>query len=143
MESTENKKATSGSNPAGSQFNIEFWMPEKFELKMVNASTLTDYELWVGITSVLCNFLVGFVVAAITYSPQLDGDSKIIPASQYAQSLLWVVTAIFALFVIGAASVAYKKRKTMNLKAKKLDYVATVVTENMRQVPPNIADEST
>ena len=29
------------------------------------------------------------------------------------------------------------------LKAKKLDYVATVVTENMRQVPPNIADEST
>lgn len=135
MENTENNKASSGSNPAGSQFNIEFWMPEKFELKMVNASTLTDYELWVGITSVLCNFLVGFFVAAITYSPQLDDNKEVLPSSLYAQFLLWVITIIFALFVIGAAFVAYKKRNTMNLKAKKLNYVATVVSENTMPVP--------
>lgn len=131
MEGSDNIKACSGSNPAGSQFDLELWMPEKFELKMVNASTLNDYELWVGITSVLSNIFVGFIVAAITYSPERNELDQVIPSSHYAQSLLWIVTIIFGAFVLLSGIIAFNKRNTMNKKAKKLNYVASVASENI------------
>ena len=38
-------------NPIGKELQVEVSIPKKFEVKMVDASSLGDYELWVFIAS--------------------------------------------------------------------------------------------
>ena len=130
MENSENIKVHSSSNPAGNQFDLELWMPEKFELKMVNASSLNDYEIWGVITSILCNFAVGFAVAAITYTKETDSADMVIKSSQQVQDLLWSVFVIFFILVIASGIFAFHKRRKMNMRAKKINYVASLATES-------------
>ena len=60
-------------NPIGEELRVEVTIPKKIEIKMVDASSLNDYEVWIFIASIVCNFLVGFIVATITAS----GDNTI------------------------------------------------------------------
>lgn len=125
----DNSSGNSSTNPAGNGFRVELSMPKKFEIKMVNASSMNDYELWGIITSVLCNFVVGFFVAAITYTKECV-DNKVLPSSEQVQNLLWVVSAIFLVFTILSIMMTLKKRNTIKKDTKKVQYEAKMIPDS-------------
>ena len=102
----QNPKAGSSSNPIGEEFMVEVSIPEKIEIKMVDATSLNDYELWSVLTSVFCNFFIGFLVASISNTVE---DKKL---------LYWIVTIIFFVFSIVFFFMTYKKRQSMNIRTK-------------------------
>lgn len=105
MSNEQNPKADE-SNPIGNELSVEVSIPEKFEVKMVDASSLNDYELWVFIASLLCNFLVGFVVAYISNTiKERDG------------LYLMITIIMFILFILSCYMV-FDKRKNMTVKKK-------------------------
>ena len=102
----QNTKAEIESNPIGNELQFELSIPEKIEIKMVDASSLNDYELWGVIASVFCNFLVGFLVASISNT------------EEKCTSLYWSITGIFAIFCISSVIMVWLKRKQMTIKKK-------------------------
>jgi hypothetical protein len=93
-------------NPFGKELQIEVSIPQKFEVKMVDASSLGDYELWVFIASLLCNCSVGFVIAGISNTIE-----DRVPLYISINIMLFV---FFALSLI----IVYKKRKKMTIEKK-------------------------
>lgn len=125
----DNSSGNSSTNPAGNGFRVELSMPKKFEIKMVNASSMNDYELWGIITSVLCNFVVGFIVAAVTYTKEYV-DNKVLPSSEQVQNLLWAVSAIFFVLTLLPILMTLQKRRTIKKDTKKVQYEAKMIQES-------------
>lgn len=71
---------------------------------MVDASSLSDYEVWIFIASLICNFLVGFVVGAITNT---NKDSDFLYGG--------IIILLVFLFIISLI-MAYRKRLKMTLE---------------------------
>lgn len=105
-DSVQNQKANIEANPIGNELQVEVSIPEKFEIKMVDASTLSDYELWGAITSVILNFFVGFLVAAISNT------------NDALKTILWSISGIFLLFSGFSIYMAFRKRRNMTIKKK-------------------------
>lgn len=73
---------------------------------MVDASSLNDYEIWLFIASLICNFLVGFVVSTFTAaSPDSLG-------AYIAFDVLCLVLLVFAIIM------TFKKRNKMSIEKK-------------------------
>jgi len=53
------------SNTVTQSLNVTLSVPQTIEIKMVDASTLSDYELWFFITSLCFGAFTGFVVPFI------------------------------------------------------------------------------
>ncbi len=106
MSNEGNNKAEIESNPIGNELQFELSIPEKIEIKMVDASSLNDYELWVFIASLLCNFLVGFIVACI---------SNTIPEREF---LYITISVIFGSLFAFSIFEVYQKRKKMSIEKK-------------------------
>ena len=87
-------------NPIGNELQVEVSIPKKFEVKMVDASSLGDYELWVFIASLLCNFLVGFIVSYISNTIE-DRDPL----------YLSITIMLSVLFLISIKMVCVKRKK--------------------------------
>lgn len=102
----QNPKASNESNPIGEELMVEVSIPEKIEIKMVDASSLNDFELWSLLASIFCNFFVGFLVAAIS-----NTEEKRV-------CLYWSVTGIFLAFSIFFIIMMVIKRKKMSIKTK-------------------------
>ena len=92
-------------NPIGDELAVEVSIPKKIEIKMVDASSLSDYEVWVFIASLLCNFLVGFGVATFSADVTIRG-------AYIAFDVL-----CFALFLV-SIRMAYVKRRKMSIERK-------------------------
>lgn len=104
----ENKpKPGTEANPLGDAFDIMVSIPDKLEIKMVNASILSDYEVWVFISSILSNAAIGFWVA---YATSLS-DAKIM--------LFWNAIVFTVLFLV-TLFVALSKRFTLSKKSKSI-----------------------
>lgn len=103
-----------GQNPISDELNVEVTIPNRIEIKMVNASSLGDYEVWIFIASLICNFLVGFVVA--TFSADNRGGF-------IAFDILCAVLLIIALFM------AFKKRSGMSVEKKTIRLGVKKTTE--------------
>lgn len=102
-EKTQNPKDLV-QNPIGDELQVEVSIPKKIEIKMVEASSLSDYEVWIFIASIVCNFLVGFVVATITNNnPSIIGIFL-------AVDFLFLVLLIVSLYMVR------KKRKGMAIE---------------------------
>jgi hypothetical protein len=91
-------------NPIGDELQVEVSIPKKIEIKMVDASTLSDYEVWFFIASLVCNFLVGFVVATIS-----TDETRV-------RWILLAVDVFFLLLLIVAIVMVWKKRKGMSIE---------------------------
>lgn len=102
-------------NPAGDAFNVTVSIPESIKIKMVDASALYDYEVWVLIASILSSALVGFLVA---YLQAVDSNS---PSQTYAG---WV-TVVFGLLFFVSLSTGFVKRRTLNKKGKDIQLRTT------------------
>lgn len=91
-------------NPIGDELRVEVSIPKKIEIKMVDASSLSDYEVWIFIASIVCNFLVGFVVATIT-----SEDTKI-------RGIFIAVDTLFLILLIVSIVMVVIKRKRMSIE---------------------------
>ncbi|HWY13131.1 MAG TPA: hypothetical protein VN026_17475 [Bacteroidia bacterium] len=110
------QKAGVESNPLGDAFGISVSIPEKVEIKMVNASILSDYEIWIFISSILSNAVIGFWVAYST-NTNINTD-KIL----FCNSCIF--TGLFIITLIVAISKRYKlskKSRTINLRTTKVE----------------------
>lgn len=87
----------SRSNPLATGLNVLVSVPETIEIKMVEASTLGDYEIWILIASILASAVVGFVVAYVQDTNQ--------------DSLLYTGIVFGVLFVIAFAMAVFKRHK--------------------------------
>jgi len=56
-------KSEHSENPLAHYLNVTVSIPETIEIKMVDASVLADYEVWVFISSILGSAVTGFLVA--------------------------------------------------------------------------------
>ena len=102
-------------NPLAGGLSISVYVPEPIEIKMVDASVLSAYEIWVFIASVLSSTTVGFWVA---YTQALDAKA---PTAPY----ILHTTQVFAgLFVIAAAT-AVAKRRILSRKSKSVKLSVT------------------
>ncbi|MCB0539549.1 MAG: hypothetical protein H6576_05920 [Lewinellaceae bacterium] len=113
----ENKpKPGTESNPIGDAFDIMVSIPDRLEIKMVNASILSDYEVWIFISSLISNAVIGFWVA---YATNTNVNASSI--------LFWnsiVFTILFMITLIVALSKRYtlsKKSKSIKLKTSKVE----------------------
>lgn len=93
-------RSPAAENPVADTFNIVVSVPDSIEIKMVDASALADYEIWVFIASILSNAVVGFLVA---YFQAIDAKS---PSKTY---IGWTLFIFIVLFVISTATAIYKR----------------------------------
>ena len=96
-------------NPFAQSANITLSIPETVEVKLVDASVLADYEIWILLTSILSSAVTGFVVA-IVQAPTNDQGRYIANA------------VIFSLLMLGAALMGHYKRKKLGKNARKIRF---------------------
>lgn len=101
-------------SPFDAAFNVTVTIPQSVDIRMVDASTLADYEVWIFISSVLSSAVVGFVVAAIQ-----DPDDIQIK----------IIAIMFGGLFLVAAVMALTKRHKLSAKSKKLRLQTTDVQE--------------
>ena len=96
-------------NPFAHSSSITVSVPESVEVKLVDASALADYEVWVLLTSILSSAVTGFLVAII----QAVADYK----SQYV-----AITMVFAILMFICALMAIMKRRKLSSKARRVRF---------------------
>ena len=115
LDNTPLKKEIEG-NPLGQAFNVMLSIPEKLEIKMVDASSLADYEIWVFISTILSSATIGFWVAYFQNTNQSTNEI-----------LFWnslILTILFFTTLIVSIIKRYKlnkKSRTINLKTTQYD----------------------
>jgi len=95
------------SNPFA-PFNVTVLVPEKIEIKMVDASALGEYEIWVFFASLLSNGVVGFFIA---WRQALDSNSP--SGTSYFWSFI-----LFLLLFIAAFGRAIWRRIVLQRRSK-------------------------
>lgn len=107
-DEVENYPDEAGPNVGAGDFDIAISIPEVLEIKMVDASALSDYEIWFFASSSILSFLTGFAVA--WFQEQDDRASR----------LLLVVVAAFGMLFVGAFSMTIVKRRAIRRKSRML-----------------------
>lgn len=107
-EADEFTSSPAADNPVSDSFNIVVSIPESIKIRMVDASALADYEVWIFIVSLTSNFMVGFLVS---YFQAIDTNS---PSRTY---IGWTAFFFIALFVVTGAT-ALRKRASIQSKGK-------------------------
>jgi heme/copper-type cytochrome/quinol oxidase subunit 3 len=117
IESYSGQEAQEAQDTKEQGVDILVSVPTNIEVKMVDASTLSDYEIWFFSSSSLLSCTVGFVIAYI----QAPEDK-----TQYIKSLL-VTSLIFGVLFIFCVIMTFikrhslkKKGQTINLKTGKI-----------------------
>ena len=96
-------------NPIASAASVTLSIPESVEVRLVDASALADYEVWVLMTSILSSAVVGFVVAS------MQATSTVRP--------LYATTAIlFAALVVICGGMAFLKRRRLTARARRIRF---------------------
>lgn len=95
-------------NPIGNELNVEVSIPKRFIIKMVDVTSLNDYEIWVFIASLICNFLVGFVVATVSADAGVRG-------------VYISFDILCAILLVLAIVMAVIKRKKMSIEKKSIN----------------------
>ena len=120
VDADDYKNSELGDDPIEDTFNITVSIPETVEIKMVNASTLADYEVWIFISSVLSNALLGFLVAYFTNTDTAKSQSFLFSA------------IIFTILFIISVVVAFSKRSQLQKKSKDIKLKTTAFKNKKR-----------
>lgn len=115
VESEQFSKSPAADNPAQEPFNIVVTVPAAIQVRMVDASALADYEIWVFIASILSNAAVGYLVA---YFQALDAKS---PSTTY---IGWTAVVFIVLF-IATTFTAFTKRASLRKKGRDIQLKTT------------------
>src|SRR5665647_834604 len=92
METTSN----SVGNPLAHEFNVIVSIPQTVKIKLVDASLLSEFEIWLYLSSALLNFSTGFWV---TYAQNTN--------AQVNKILLWISICFSLLFFFTLITVSY------------------------------------
>lgn len=103
MGTEENNKKNLESNPIGQNLNVNVSIPKQIKIDLVDASTLSDLEIWIFIASVMSNFVVGFAVAWAQT-----------PETSNLLSVYKMVTLIFAALLLFSFLMVYVKYKKLS-----------------------------
>ena len=114
----KNSRETPGQNPLMGGLRFLLSVPEEIEIRMVDASTLSDYEVWFFLASIAASAFVGFLVPAIT--TKLDD-----PVFKPLCLMTVFLFVIFGVFV----RMAFVKRRFLKKKAKILKCLVSEVSE--------------
>lgn len=102
------------SNPLAQQFNVVVSIPQAVNVKLVDASLLNDFEIWMYLSTVLLNISTGFWVS---YSQNAN--------KQIDKMLCWTsicFTIIFAFTIM----IAISKRVKMNRKSRNVELATSI-----------------
>jgi len=102
-------------NPFSKGLNVMVSVPDIIKIRMVDASVLGDYEIWLFISSILASAVVGFFVA------YLQSEDEI---------YLLVNTIIFLILFIISIIMAILKRNKLRAKSKQINLKATEITKD-------------
>jgi VIT1/CCC1 family predicted Fe2+/Mn2+ transporter len=97
-------------NPLGDALDVTVSIPETLEIRMVDATVLSDYEVWQFISSLIGAAVVGFGVA---FFQEVDDMT------------LLAVTLMFLLLFAIAVRMAYAKRQRLTKKSRSIRLRAT------------------
>ncbi len=111
--------APSTDNPVARGLNVAVLVPDTIEIRMVDASALQDYEVWILITSVLGSAVVGFVVALWQSSSSKDGLDK----------GLIMPLVVFAILMAISGAMLVSKRRKLTKKSRAIKLRATDASE--------------
>lgn len=105
-------------NPLAHQFNVVVSIPEAVKIKLVDASLLNEFEIWMYLSTVLLNFATGFWT---TYVQNTNKDMETI--------LAWTSLCFSMLFVFCVIT-AIVKRIKIDKKSKNIDLQTSVSNPN-------------
>ena len=111
VEGDQYSNAPASENPLGGSFNITVSVPDKISIKMVDASILEDYEIWLFISSLLGSAVVGFLVSLLQ---AMDTKSA---ALNYIGWTTVVFVVLFAISII----VALRKRSALRKEGRDIE----------------------
>ena len=109
-EPQDDSSSKAVSNPLASAFDFRLSMPE-IEVKMINAATLGDFEVWLYSASLAFSAIVGFLVA---YLQSFRTDSK----GAHSDGVYLVVAIMFILLFIGFGLRALMLRRQLRSATK-------------------------
>ena len=117
-------------NPVSSSLNVVVSVPESIEIRMVDASTLADYEVWFFISSVLASAAIGFFVAFIQAMEANLANSR----------QLGYTTLVFVILLLISVLTTFSKRRLLRKQGRSIRLKATdqITEETFQQ--PNKAD---
>jgi hypothetical protein len=102
-------------NPLGSGFDFRLSMPE-VEVRMINAATLGDYEVWIYVASLSFSAVTGFFVAYLQSFSKLPSGKEVSDSSY-----LVIAVVFFLLFTAFAIRATMLRRKlTQNTKTYRM-----------------------
>jgi len=117
VEGEKYRKSEPSENPVAGALNVTVSVPETIEIRMVNATVLTDYEVWFFISSVLSSAVVGFLIAFL---------------QQHQGSWLAMTIVLFVLLIVSCA-MTFVKRHKLRQKSKVIPMQATRTEEGSRK----------
>jgi hypothetical protein len=117
IDPTENESDdVQSANPAyEAPFSVSISFPEDVTIRMVDASSLNDYEAFLFFTGLFCNIACGFAVTAISSADGRQSNTTI--------------AAIFVVLTVGFFGWALFKRRAMSKKAKSFKLKTSNVVE--------------
>jgi len=105
----ENANTNSVANPLAHQFNVVVSIPQSVKIKLVDASLLNEFEIWMYLSTVLLNIATGFWVSYAQNTTVL------------VDKILCYTSLCFTLLFLFAIIVAITKRIKMNKKSKEVE----------------------
>jgi hypothetical protein len=96
-------------NPFAHSANVLVSVPESVEVRLVDASVLSEYEVWSLCASILSSAVVGFLVAFFQ-APRNEGGTFLI------------VALLFVLLFIVAVVTAFTRRKRLTAKSRSVRF---------------------
>lgn len=106
---TSNTTSNTVSNPLGDHFSVVVSIPQSVNVKLVDASLLNDFEIWMYLSGVLLNISTGFWVS------YTQNSNEVID-----KNLLWT-SICFSLIFLFSIIIAINKRIKMNKKSRNID----------------------
>lgn len=97
-------------NPFAQSANVTVSVPETVEIRLVDATVLSDYETWTFLASILSSTVVGFVVAYLQ-APEAPSAVALLAAG-----------IVFAILLLVCGITAVSKRRQLRKKQRSLTF---------------------
>lgn len=106
-------------NPESRPFNITVSVPDQINIRMVDASALADYEIWLFLSSILSSAFIGFV---IPYAQSREANSEM------QGPYFWMSLTFFVLFLV-SLGMAIGKRRALRKKGRDFKLKTSAIAE--------------
>jgi hypothetical protein len=110
----ENSSTNTVSNPLAQQFNIVVSIPQAVKVKLVDASLLNDFEIWMYLSTVILNVCTGFWVS---YAQNSN--------AQINKMLCWTAICFTVIFIFSII-IAISKRVKMSRKSRNIELQTSI-----------------